>query len=70
MRKIELASYINNSNEIDKHKVVRTVLNEPIIKYTLIGVGLILLLYASGKIMKVVSGTVTEYQNLKQVLNQ
>ena len=69
MKKIELASYINKSNEIDKHKVVRTILNEPIMKYSLIGIGAILLLYASGKVMKVVSGTISEYKYLKQVLN-
>jgi hypothetical protein len=70
MKQIDFTKYINNSNEIDKHKIIKTILNEPIIKYTLIGVGAILLLYGSGKIMKVVSGTIIEYKHLKQVLSQ
>ena len=68
MKQIDFTKYINNSNEIDKHKIIKTILKEPIIKYTLIGVGAILLLYGSGKIMKVVSGTILEYKNLKEVL--
>jgi hypothetical protein len=69
MKQIDLTQYVNKENQIDKFKIAKTILHEPIIKYSLYGIGVILLLYGSGKIMKVISGTILEFKHLKSVLN-
>jgi hypothetical protein len=66
---MDFSKYINkDKNEVDKFTLVKSAFEEPALKYIVVGVGAILLLYAAGKVMSVVSNTVVEYKHLRTVL--
>ena len=65
---LDFSKYVNNKNEIDKYKLLKNVFHEPVIKYVFIGIGVVILIYGSGKIMRVFASTITEYKKLKSVI--
>lgn len=58
----------NHSFSFDNTKFLSDISKNQYVKYTLIGAGVLVLIYASGKIMKIMSGTIVEYKNLKNVM--
>ena len=60
---------IQNNKKIDQQQMVLDILkNEKSIRYVAYGIGAIAILFVSGKIMKIVSSTVYEFKNLKNVI--
>ena len=59
----------NNNKKIDHQKMVTDILkDDKTVRYVLYGIGAIAVLFVSGKIMKIVSSTVYEFKNLKNVI--
>ena len=66
---LDFSKFIDkDKNAIDKYKLVKNAFHEPVIKYVFIGIGVVILIYASGKIMHVFSSTIKEYKNLRSVI--
>ena len=60
---------MNNNKTIDHQKMLTDILkDDKTVRYILFGIGAIAVLFVSGKIMKIVSSTVYEFKNLKNVI--
>lgn len=66
---MDYSKYINkDKNEIDKFKLAKNAMSEPVIKYALIGAGIIALVFVAGKIMFVFSHSIKQYKHLRDVI--